>query len=252
MNHMSMNLQQFTYRFKDDLSKFFSDVKISDRLLHVSSGDVEVNIPVTSIFSEYTFKGYKDTLKSYKQVFGEIVNSCKYRADYNNIFPVIYNTNIDCSQNLRFYKTHFCLDLDIFYCADMGNIFRFIQADDDIDIKKMKSISMENINRLTNVLIRLDDILDIWTLKFPTDYAGSLLLSTSIKKQISKMIGRDYIFAIPCTSTLIVAKPVQQYVRILKSLMGVTYGSEVSNRVYRCKNGIYEYADPACNLSVVK
>jgi len=81
-------------------------------------------------------------------------------------------------------------------------------------------------------------------LKFTTDYNSTLLLSTALQNQICKKIGRDYLFAIPSATTLIVGKLCHEYIKIIESLIMIDNDpNKVSDKVYRCKNGIFDIID---------
>ena len=90
--------------------------------------------------------------------------------------------------------------------TDVGEVFRFILNSDYVDFDKMKKAAWENLNKLSNILVRLDDALNLFCLRYTTDYNASFLLSDSMQKQITKKVGRDYLFAIPSSTTLIIAK----------------------------------------------
>jgi uncharacterized protein YtpQ (UPF0354 family) len=62
-------------------------------------------------------------------------------------------------------------------------------------------------------------MLDIFCLKYSTDYNSALLLSAALQKQIYKKVGEDYLFAIPSATTLIVSKLRHEYIKIMESLI---------------------------------
>ena len=97
---------------------------------------------------------------------------------------------------------------------------------------------------MRNPLVKLDTALAIYTLKYTTDYNSTLLLSTALQNQICKKIGRDYLFAIPSATTLIVAKLRHEYIKIIESLIMIDNDpNKISNKIYRCKNGIFDIID---------
>lgn len=107
---------------------------------------------------------------------------------------------------------------------------------------------------MSNVLVRIDNETQIYSLRFSTDYTASLILSSSIQKQIQQKVGNDYLFAIPSMSTLIVAKYIPSYINIIKNLMIADNNPNkiAPGKVYRCKKGKYEFADSSVKLKVVK
>ena len=107
----------------------------------------------------------------------------------------------------------------------------------------VKKAAWENLNKMRNPLVKLDKVLEIYTLKFTTDYNSTLLLSTALQNQICKKIGREYLFAIPSSTTLIIAKFRPEYISILKSLMTIdTDPNRISDKVYQYKDGKFDIA----------
>jgi uncharacterized protein YtpQ (UPF0354 family) len=145
---------------------------------------------------------------------------------------------------IQFYREQAFTDIDVLYVSDMGETFRFILQTDDVDFYKMKMAAWENLNKMANPLVKLDKTLDIFCPKYSTDYNSTLLLSTALQNQIHKKIGKDYLFAIPSSTTLIVARYRPEYIKIIESLIMIDKDpSKVSGKVYRCKNGIFDIVD---------
>jgi uncharacterized protein YtpQ (UPF0354 family) len=123
----------------------------------------------------------------------------------------------------------------------MEEVLRFVLDSDDVDFDKMKKVAWKNLNKIINPLVKLDKMLDIFCLKYSTDYNSTLLLSTTLQKQIYKKIGQDYLFAIPSSTTLIVAKYRPEYIKVIESLIMLDNDpNKVSNKVYRCKNSVFD------------
>jgi hypothetical protein len=77
-----------------------------------------------------------------------------------------------------------------------------------------------------------------FVLKYSTDYNSTLLLSTALQNQIHKKIGKDYLFAIPSSTTLIVARYRPEYIKIIESLIMIDKDPNViSDKVYQYKDG---------------
>jgi len=178
--------------------------------------------------------------KLYIKVSNEILNQYKFKVDYNNVYPLLKSREFGKGEkDLGFYREQAFADIDIFYASDIGEVFRFILNSDDVDFDKMKKAAWENLNKMANPLVKLDKTLDVFCLKYSTDYNSTLLLSTALQNQIHKKIGKDYLFAIPSSTTLIVAR----YISIIKSLMAIdTDTNRISDKVYQYKNGIFDIA----------
>lgn len=84
-------------------------------------------------------------------------------------------------------------------------------------------------------------MLDIFCLKYSIDYNSTLLLSAALQKQIYKKVGEDYLFAISSATTLIISKLHHEYIKIIESLIMIdTDPNKISDKVYRCKNGVFD------------
>jgi len=204
-----------------------------------------VSIPVSSIYREYQeTKDYGKTLKLYVDIINDILNQYKFKIDYNNVYPFIKSMDFGKGENdIQFYREQAFIDIDVLYVTDMGETFRFILQTDDVDFDKMKKAAWENLNKMANPLVKLDKTLDVFCLKYSTDYNSTLLLSTALQNQIHKKIGKDYLFAIPSSTTLIVARYRPEYISIIKSLMAIdTDTNRISDKVYQYKNGIFDIA----------
>ena len=159
---------------------------------------------------------------------------------------------------MQFYRKPLFADIDLLYVTDEGEIFRFILDSDDFDKEKLEESAMENLNKITNILSRLDNSLDIYALRYTSDYGATMILNNSIIKQIHKVIGQDYLFCIPSSTTLIVARNHKPYIDIIKLLiLADNDPNKISNAIYCCNHGIYSIVDPnqptvSPNLTVVK
>ena len=148
-------------------------------------------------------------------------------------------------QQVKDYRKTLKLYVDIINdILDMGETFRFILQTDDVDFEKVKKRAWENLNKLSNILVRLDDAFNIFCLRYATDFNASFLLSDSMQKQIIKKVGRDYLFAIPSSSTLLVAKYHLEYIKIIKSLIIADKDpNRISDKIYQYKNGVFDIID---------
>jgi len=126
------------------------------------------------------------------------------------------------------------------FVSDMGETFRFFTTDDDADFSLLERKAMENINKISAALVPLDKGLQVYTLRYTTDYASSLLLSEAMNKQIQRKAGDDILIAIPSNSFFIVAEFNYYNERLIKHLIKYdTDPNRVSDAIYRRKEGIY-------------
>ena len=97
---------------------------------------------------------------------------------------------------------------------------------------------------MANPLVKLDNILDIFCLKYSTDYNSTLLLSDSLQNQIHNKVGRNYLFAVPSSTTLIVARYRPEYIKIIESFIMIDKNpNRISDKVYQYKNGVFDIID---------
>ena len=241
-----LTFADFSSKIIYDLNKTFPIARVQGKYVIVESNSSNVSIPVSSIYREYQgTKDYRKTLKLYVDIINDILNQYKFKIDYNNVYPFLKSMDFGKGENgIQFYREQAFTDIDVLYVSDMGETFRFILQTDDVDFDKMKKAAWENLNKMANPLVKLDKTLDVFCLKYSTDYNSTLLLSTALQNQIHKKIGKDYLFAIPSSTTLIVARYRPEYIKIIESLIMIDKDpSKVSGKVYRCKNGIFDIVD---------
>ena len=240
-----LTIADFSRKIFFDLNKTFPKARLQGKYVVVESNLSSVSIPVSSIYKEYQqVKDYRKTLKLYVDIINDILNQYKFKIDYNSVYPFLKSMDFGKGENdIQFYREQAFTDIDILYVSDMGETFRFILQTDDVDFYKMKMAAWENLNKMANPLVKLDKTLDVFCLKYSTDYNSTLLLSTALQNQIHKKIGKDYLFAIPSSTTLIVARYRPEYIKIIESLIMIDKDPNViSDKVYQYKNGIFDIA----------
>ncbi|AUG57271.1 DUF1444 family protein [Acetivibrio saccincola] len=239
-----LTLQEFVQNISEDFKKVFPEVRVEDRFIRLGTGVTHVELPINSMYKEYQVTDYESIKKLYIKISNEILNQYKFKVDYNNVYPLLKSREFGKGEkNLGFYREQTFADIDTFYVSDEGEIFRFILKSDDVEFHRVKRAAWENLNKMANPLVKLDKTLDIFCLKYSTDYNSTLLLSTALQNQICKKIGREYLFAIPSSTTLIIAKFRPEYISIIKSLMAIdTDTNRISDKVYQYKNGIFDIA----------
>jgi len=237
-----LSFTAFSNKIVSDLNKCFSGVILEGNSLVINSGSAGMSVPISSMYSEYQrLNNYKRTLKIYVDIIHNILNQYDFKIDYNNVYPMLKSKDFgNAEKHLGFYREPAFADIDIFYVSDEAETFRFVLNNDDVDFDKMKKAAWKNLNKLTNILVQLDDTLDIYHMKYSTDYNASFLLSDSIQKQILKKVGQDYIFAIPSSTTLLVARYHTEYLKIInRFIMADKDPNKISDKIYQFKNGVF-------------
>jgi hypothetical protein len=235
-----LTVDEFTEKISYDFKKVFPEVKVGENLIHLGSGVTYVELPLGSMYREYQMTDYCNTKELYLKIASEILNKYKFKVDYANVYPILKRHDFGINSKVQFYREKAFLDIDVLYVSDMGETFRFFTIDDDVEFSLLKKKAIENINRITAALVPLDDGLQVYTLRYTTDYASSLLLSKVFNKQIQIKVGDDILIAVPGNSSIFIAKFSYYNQELLKYLIETdSDANKVSDSVYRRKNGIY-------------
>lgn len=235
-----LTLEEFTEKISYDFKKVFPEVKVGENLIHIGSGVTHVELPLGSMYREYQMTDYCNIKELYVKIASEILNKYKFKVDYANAYPILKRHDFGINSKVQFYREKAFLDIDVLYVSDMGETFRFFTIDDDVEFSLLKKKAIENINRITAALVPLDDGLQVYTLRYTTDYASSLLLSKVFNKQIQIKVGDDILIAVPGNSSIFIAKFSYYNQELLKYLIETdSDANKVSDSVYRRKNGIY-------------
>ena len=233
-------VQEFAGKVMEDFMKEFPEVELGEKYIRIGTGITHVELPIASMYKEYQATGYDNIKKLYIKVANEVLNQYKFKIDYNNVYPLLKHTGFSSNSKIEFYKKRAFEDLDVLYVADMADVFRFFTVDDDVDFNLLEQKAMKNINRMTAALVPLDKGLQVYTLRYTTDYASSLLLSETMNKQIQRKVGDDILIAVPSNSFFIVAEFKYYNERLIEYLIKYdTDPNKVSDGVYRRKDGIY-------------
>ncbi len=235
-----LTVQEFVQNISEDFKKVFPEVRVEDRFIRLGTEVTHVELPINSMYKEYQVTDYESIKKLYIKISKEILNQYKFKVDYNNVYPILKHTDFGNNAKIQFYRKRAFEDLDVLYVADMTDVFRFFTIDDDVDFNLLEQKAIENISKMTAALVPLNKDMQVYTLRYSTDYASSLLLSEALNKQIQRKIGDDILIAIPSNSFFLVAKFSYCNQQLLKYLVETdTDPNKVSDSVYRRKEGIY-------------
>ncbi|WP_213818273.1 DUF1444 family protein [Garciella nitratireducens] len=237
-----LTTKELTEKLINDLNHEFTKAfKYGDDIV-IEWDAAKMNIPIETIFNEYQLdEDYEETLHTYKGIIRKILGQHKFKIDYDNIFPLLKKSDFAKDSELSFYNEEAFEDINTFFVSDMGEVFRFILTSDEVNLEKVKEKAWDNLNTITNPLIKLSESRDIYTFKYATDYNASLVLSSEFQKQIIRRVGSDYIFMISSSTTLVIASYQPEHIEILESLVEIDRDpNKVSDKVYRCTNGIYQ------------
>jgi len=235
-----LTVQEFVQNISEDFKKVFPEVRVEDRFIRLGTEVTHVELPINSMYKEYQVTDYESIKKLYIKISKEILNQYKFKVDYNNVYPILKHTDFGNNAKIQFYRKRAFEDLDVLYVADMTDVFRFFTIDDDVDFNLLEQKAIENISKMTAALVPLNKDMQVYTLRYSTDYASSLLLSEAMNKQIQRKVEDDILIAVPSNSFFLVAKFSYSNKELLKYLVETDNDpNKVSDEVYRRKNGIY-------------
>ena len=236
--------KEFTSKLIFDLNQEFTNAYQCTGDIVIEWGAAKMNVPIETIYNEYKFnEDYDKTLQTYKEIVKKILGQHKFKINYDNIFPLLKHKEFSKDSYLSLYNEDAFADINTFFVSDMGEVFRFVLTSDEVDLEKVRKKAWANLNKLANPLIKLTQSMDIYTFKYFSDYNATLILSSEFKKQIYKKVGQEYLFAIPSSTTLIVAKLRHEYIKIMESLIMVDKDpNKVSDKVYQYKDGKFDIA----------
>lgn len=200
-----MEYIEFANRMIQDLKREFKEVRLDEKdRIYVGSEFTNASLPLKTLYKEHLLVGYQKNLQNYIKIISDILNCYRFRLNLSNVFPFVKQKDFGEDINNNFIKEDLFCNLSLFYVVDMGEVFRFVLLDDlenaNIDLKVLRNKSMKNLNKITNILSRLDEKHHIYSLRFNSDFGASLFLTENIQQQIKKKIGTDILFCMPsCT-----------------------------------------------------
>lgn len=233
---------KFLQRFMAELREIYSTAEIQGQHIIINNENSKITIPLGPIFQQYRMEpNFKKIFEENIENIQEILNQYNYKVDYSSVYPLLKHKDYAEGNNIKYFKKRLFESIDIYFAQDMGDMFRFIlQADDGVDFERLEQEAYKNLNKITNVLSRLDKNYEIYVLRFSSDYAASMILNHSVLNQIYKKVGKDFLFCIPSASTLIVANNYSEYINIIKSIVHVDLDpNKITKEIFRCNNGVY-------------
>lgn len=244
---MQLSKERLGLKLLNDIKKDFPNTNMDRNNIIVNKDAVEIQIPLTMLLEESKQKNvdYKGLLKNYKDIISKMIKENNFQVNYHNLYPIIRSSSFGLEEDVAFQRKHLFLDLDILYATDYSDLIRFLMCTDKVDMQKVHEGAMFNINKIDNVLSKLNPELQIFTTKFDNDYNCSLIFNANFMKQVKKTVGLgSYLMAIPSSSTILISGDFYGYVEILKELIKSDRDPNVvSHRIYRVTKGQYSYAD---------
>lgn len=234
-----MDKDLFIVKIIDSLNKIYGNCIEENDTLKISNESVEVQIPLDQMYECYS-GNYSELVKNYKKTIDDLLKEHEYKINHNMVFPLVKRGNLGLEN--QFLRKHLFEDIYMYFGQDMGQFFRFVGVG-EANFHELYNCAMSNLNKLINPLVPISDTLPIYTLKFNSDIAPSMLFNSFVENWIMKNIGSTFVFSIPTSSTLLVAPYSQHYIEILREITITDEDpNKVANNPIVYKNGIYTYA----------
>lgn len=240
---MKMDINQFRIKVINSLQQEYGNCVQDGEILKIENKSVEVQIPLTQMYQEYLVnKDYEKFFEMYIDNIDQLLRSSEYKINYNMVYPLLRKEDVGGPDG-RFYMKPLFEDIHMFFAEDRGDMFRIVSKNDAVDFNKLYECAFQNLNKIVNPLVRIHDNLNIYTLKYNSDIAPSMIFNEITEKQIIKNIGSTFVFSIPTSSTLLVASYNPQNIEILKELIKDDQDpNKITDDIIIYKNGIYRYA----------
>lgn len=251
---MLINFEEFKILMLNKFIAFYPHAKLKNDELVITKDNIEASIFLYQPYEEFKINNnLKLICDKYLGIVNEEFEKCRFRVDYNKVYPFIKSKEFGLEENVEFVRENLFLNLDILYAMDMGDTFRFILKNDTYDLTKLKQSAFDNLSMFSMGLRKLDEDVEIYSNPYPTDYSASYFLLKKMKKLIERKIGKNYLFTISSSTTLFVAKYNPAYLELLKTLISVDPDpNKVTNEIYVCRNGRYDYAEKRENFKIIK
>ncbi|MDU1350590.1 DUF1444 family protein [uncultured Clostridium sp.] len=251
---MLLDYERFKVKMLNEFIKEYPDSHLENEDLKVIRLNLEATISLDIAFQEYNLaKNFKFICDIFKKAIQEEFTKYKFKVDYNKLYPLIKSKDFGKGEAAEFVREHLFLNLDVLYAVDSGETFRFVLEEDEYNMSKLKQSAMNNLDSVFVGLTKLDKDFDIYSISFLTDYSSSFILLDRMKKQIEKKVGANHLLAIPSSTSLLVARNHPRNMDILKTLINVDPDPhKVSDHIYKCKNGMYEYIEKNDIFRIIK
>lgn len=227
----------------NDIKKTYEKSIINEEVLIINHDCYEISILLKDSYESYCFLGdYRIYFEHLLTNIEEHINKHKFRLNPDRIYPMIKSKDFGKNETFPFIRDNLFLDLDVLYVQDMGEMYRYISDNDILENEGIRLSAYNNLKKISNTLIEID--MDIYMYKFESDFNSSMILKEDEMKRIINKVGNKFLMAIPNGITLILAADyLNNYSVISRLIREEEYKNKISDKIYRCINGIWTYAD---------
>ena len=132
------------------------------------------------------------------------------KPDFSRIYPVFKPTASLKGMNVLSTSYGSETGMSVLYGEDKGETYRYLSNQCPRSIESVQKIAHENINSFLPILKQADIKVPLFSIDVIdaqyVDLISSLILNTAVQRQIRSMVGQKYIFAIPYSNLLLVAR----------------------------------------------
>lgn len=234
--------------------KFFTDMHESYNIMFAENGICQfshktsdlIHIDFFSkeyIYQQYqVFNSYNDFKKNIVETLEAVMGEYQFHIIEGNIMPLVKPRHFSVS-GINFVRDEVKnTDLDFLYVQDTGNVYKFISEEDlkrdGIESEELKKRAWSNLNKITMPLLKLEE--DIFSICGFDNAATVVFLRNAQSRIERKLKTKDWIFSIPSSSNLLIAKFSYFNVSLLKSLQEAADSdiNKITNTIYRMKDGV--------------
>ncbi len=240
-----MTQEQFCLKFFTDMQEAYNITFAENGICQFShkTSDI-VHIDFFSkdyIFEEYQmFNSYNDFKQNFVETLESVMGKYQFHIIEGNTMPIVKMRNFSVP-GINFIRERIeNTELDILFVQDVGSVYKFISADDlkrdNIDAEELKKQAWSNLNKVVMPLLKIEEGA-FYICGF--DNVATLVFVKSTQQRIEeKLKTKDWIFSIPSSSNLFVAKFSYFNVGLLKSLQEASDFNKITNKIFRIKDGI--------------
>ncbi|MDF2677641.1 MAG: hypothetical protein K0Q97_1966 [Bacillota bacterium] len=232
--------------------KKYNGVSLEKDELKISENYFEVSLDLKLVYKDYkATKNFK--IENYMKSFNKELDKTRFKVDYNKVYPFIRPIGFGKESHTKLLRENLFLNLEVLYAVDSGENFRFIYEADNYNLNVLKESSIKNLNKTFSEISKIDINFEVYTIPVLNVYSASYFLLDNMKKEIENKIGKNYLFAIPSSSTILICKYNPSNIGILKELMKYFNNTDkVSDNIYKYFNGQYDYAEKKEIFKIIK
>lgn len=234
--------------------KFFTDMQVAYSIRFEENGICQFSRKTSDVihvdffsrdylYQQYqAFNSYQDFKEDVVETLEATLNMYIFKIDMSNVMPIVKEYSFRVS-DINFIRDEVKnADLDFLYIQDTGSVYKFISDDDlkrdKISAEELKKRAWSNLNKIVMPLLKLEE--DVFCICGGFDNTAILAFEKSTQQRIErKLKTKDWIFSIPSSSNLFVAKFNYFNIGLLGSIQKMDSDiNKITDTIYRMKDGV--------------